>query len=73
MKNILGVDIPNVVIPVSAGRDLVNLVETAAMQQKLIMSGYDPVQELSERLRKRADIMQFDKKEKSKRKGKRNG
>ena len=43
------------------------------MQQKLIMSGYDPVQELSERLRKRADIMQFDKNEKSKRKGKRNG
>ena len=73
VKNILGVDIPNVVIPVSAGRDLVNLVETAAMQQKLIMSGYDPVQELSERLRKRADIMQFDKNEKSKRKGKRNG
>ena len=73
VKNILGVDIPNVVIPVSAGRDLVNLVETAAMQQKLIMSGYDPVQELSERLRKQADIMQFDKNEKSKRKGKRNG
>ena len=58
VKTILGVDVPNIIIPVSAGRDLVNLVETAAMQQKLVMSGYDPVFELSERLRKRADSMQ---------------
>ena len=57
VKTILGVDVPNIIIPVSAGRDLVNLVETAAMQQKLVMSGYDPVFELSERLRKRADSM----------------
>ena len=55
VKTILGVDIPNIIIPVSEGRDLVNLVETAAMQQKLIMSGADPVYELSERLRKRAE------------------
>ncbi len=54
-RNILGVDVPHVVIPVSEGRDLVNLVETAAQQQKLIMSGHDPVGELSERLRRRAD------------------
>jgi len=57
-KRILGVDVPNVIIPVSEGRDLVNLVETAAMQQKLLMSGYDPVEELSERLRVRADRKQ---------------
>ena len=57
-KTILGVDVPNVIIPVSAGRDLVNLVETAAMQQKLILSGYDPVEELSEHLRRRADSME---------------
>lgn len=57
-KTILGVDVPNIIIPVSAGRDLVNLVETAAMQQKLINSGYDPVFELSERLRKRAESLQ---------------
>ena len=55
VKKVLGVDIPNVIIPVSAGRDLVNLVETAAMQQKLIMSGYNPVDSLSEHLRMRAD------------------
>ena len=58
VKRILGVDVPNIIIPVSAGRDLVNLVETAAMQQKLIMSGFDPVFELSERLRKRAETKQ---------------
>ena len=54
-RTILGVDVPNVIIPVSEGRDLVNLVETAAMQQKLIMTGYDPVEELSEHLKRRAD------------------
>jgi HPr kinase/phosphorylase len=57
-KTILGVDVPNVVVPVSEGRDLVNLVETAAMQQKLLMSGHDPVFALSERLRDRADKLQ---------------
>ena len=57
---------PNIVIPVSAGRDLVNLVETAAMQQKLIMSGYNPVEKLSERLRKRADRMETRNRDKEK-------
>ena len=55
-KTILGVEVPNVIIPVSEGRDLVNLVETAAMQQKLLLSGRDPVTELSERLRQRAEV-----------------
>ena len=55
VRTILGVDVPNIIIPVSAGRDLVNLVETAAMQQKLLMLGGDPVNDLSERLRRRAD------------------
>ncbi len=54
-KNILGVDVPQMVIPVSEGRDLVNLVETAAQQHKLVLSGRDPVKQLSGRLRKRAD------------------
>ena len=53
-ESILGVDIPNIIIPVSEGRDLVNLVETAAMQHKLLMTGRDPVKELSERLHNRA-------------------
>lgn len=55
VRTILGVDVPNIIIPVSEGRDLVNLVETAAMQQKLLMTGFDPVMELSERLRLRAE------------------
>lgn len=54
-KTILGVEIPNVIIPVSEGRDLVNLVETAAMQQKLLLTGTDSVAVLQEHLRKRAD------------------
>ncbi|MBR1921882.1 MAG: HPr(Ser) kinase/phosphatase [Kiritimatiellae bacterium] len=54
-KTILGVDVPHIVLPVSEGRDLVNLVETAAQQQKLLLAGHDPVNELSERLRRRAD------------------
>ncbi|MBP5790850.1 MAG: HPr(Ser) kinase/phosphatase [Kiritimatiellae bacterium] len=53
-KNILGVDVPNITIPVSSGRDLVNLVETAALQHRLVMAGHDPVTELSRRLHDRA-------------------
>ena len=56
VKKVLGVDITNVVIPVSEGRDLVNLVETAALQEKLLLSGCDPVGDLSERLRRRASL-----------------
>jgi len=72
-KTILGVDVPNIIIPVSEGRDLVNLVETAAMQQKLLMTGYDPVEDLSERLRERADRLQAKDLNVKKRKGNRNG
>ena len=68
MRTILGVDVPSIIIPVSEGRDLVNLVETAAQQQKLINAGYDSVAELSERLRRRADDPQN-----LKRKGRTNG
>ena len=50
VRTILGVDVPQVVIPVSAGRDLVNLVETAAQQQKLRSAGHDAVKELDARL-----------------------
>ncbi len=64
VKTILGVDLPNIIIPVSEGRDLVNLVETAALQQKVLMSGGDPVYELSERLRKRAESTQINQEKK---------
>ena len=51
VRSILGVDVPQIVIPVSAGRDLVNLVETAAQQFKLRETGRDPVSALDERLK----------------------
>lgn len=66
VRTILGVDVPNIIIPVSEGRDLVNLVETAAQQQRLILSGYDPATVLSEHLRKRADVIESEMKDKRK-------
>lgn len=48
--NILGIDIPHITIPVRPGRDLARLVEVAALQTKLKASGYNPAQELNERL-----------------------
>jgi len=53
-RTILGVEVPQITIPVSAGRDLVNLIETAAQQYKLLASGYDAVKDLDERLCARA-------------------
>ena len=47
---VLGVDIPHITIPVRPGRDLARLVEVAAYQTKLKMSGYNAAQELNERL-----------------------
>jgi len=47
---VLGVDIPHMVIPVRTGRDLARLVEVAAFQTKLKMSGYNAAQDLNERL-----------------------
>jgi len=54
-KEILGVKVPNILLPVSEGRDMVNLVETAAQQHKLIRAGADPASQLSIRLRNLAD------------------
>ena len=54
-RRLLGVDVPQIVIPVSAGRDLVNLVETAAQQFKLRSAGHDAATELDARLRARAE------------------
>jgi HPr kinase/phosphorylase len=48
--DILGVKIPHIIIPVRPGRDLARLVEVAAFQTKLKLSGYNPAQELNERL-----------------------
>lgn len=50
MRRLLGNDVPQVVLPVSEGRDLVTLVETAAQQHKLRLAGHDAMQRLDERL-----------------------
>ena len=47
---ILGVKIPHIIIPVRPGRDLARLVEVAAFQTKLKLSGYDAAEELNKRL-----------------------
>jgi HPr kinase/phosphorylase len=49
-EKVLGVDIPHIVIPVRPGRDLARLVEVAAFQTKLKMSGHNAAQELNDRL-----------------------
>ena len=47
---ILGVDVPEITIPVRPGRDLARLIEVAAFQTKLKASGYNPARELNDRL-----------------------
>ena len=47
---ILGVKIPHIIIPVRPGRDLARLIEVAAFQTKLKLSGYNPAKELNDRL-----------------------
>ena len=47
---ILGVKVPHIIIPVRPGRDLARLVEVAAFQTKLKLSGYNAAEELNKRL-----------------------
>jgi HPr kinase/phosphorylase len=47
---ILGVDVPHITIPVRPGRDLARLIEVAAFQTKLKLSGYNPAKDLNDRL-----------------------
>ncbi|MEW6157152.1 MAG: HPr(Ser) kinase/phosphatase [Verrucomicrobiota bacterium] len=47
---VLGVEIPQITIPVRPGRDLARLIEVAAFQAKLKASGYNPAKELNDRL-----------------------
>ncbi|NLG33842.1 MAG: HPr(Ser) kinase/phosphatase [Lentisphaerae bacterium] len=50
-RNVLGVDIPLITVPVAAGRDLTNVVEVAALNQRLRQMGHDSARELDERLK----------------------
>ena len=47
---ILGISVPHIIIPVRSGRDLARLVEVAAFQTKLKMSGYNAAREFNDRL-----------------------
>ncbi len=47
---ILGVNIPHVIIPVRPGRDIARLIEVAAFQVKLRKSGYNAAEDLNNRL-----------------------
>src|ERR1051325_899768 len=47
---VLGVDVAHITIPVRPGRDVARLIEVAAYQTKLKMSGYNPAKELNDRL-----------------------
>ncbi len=50
-REFMGVSVPQLVIPVAPGRDLVNLVETAAQEHKLRLSGYVAVRELDSQIK----------------------
>lgn len=49
-RTLLGVAIPQIFIPVAPGRDLTNVVETAALDQRLRRLGHDAAKELDEKL-----------------------
>jgi HPr kinase/phosphorylase len=50
IREILGVAIPNIEIPVAPGRDVANIVEVAALDQMLKRLGHDAAKELDEKL-----------------------
>ena len=49
-REILGVKVPQVLVRVVPGRDLVNVIETAALEMKLRRLGHDAAKELDEKL-----------------------
>ena len=51
-REFLGVEVPQLVIPVALGHDLVNLVETAAQEHKVRSSGFVAVSELESRIKR---------------------
>ena len=50
-RTVLGVDIPLITVPVAAGRDLTNVVEVAALNQRLKQMGHNAAKELDEKLK----------------------
>lgn len=57
-RNVLGVAIPLITLPIAPGRDVTNVIEVAALNLRLKQMGVNAAQELNERLKR-----QFSKKE----------
>ena len=51
-RTFLGVEVPQVIVPVAPGRDLVNIVETVAQEFKLRLSGQIAHVDLDERIKR---------------------
>ena len=51
-RDFLGIKVPQVIIPVAPGRDLVNIIETVAQEHKLRMSGQVAYRDLDERIKR---------------------
>jgi len=49
-RDVLGVNVPIVTLPVDAGRELAHVIEVAALNQRLKMLGHDAAKELDEKL-----------------------
>lgn len=49
-KDLMGVKVPQIFLPVAPGRDLANVIETAALDFKLRRLGHDAVKELDQKL-----------------------
>jgi len=47
---LLGIKVPRIFVPVAPGRDLANVIETAALDEKLRRLGHDAAKELDEKL-----------------------
>ncbi len=54
--NVLGIDVPHVILPVRPGRDLARLIEVAALDQKLKSLGHNAAQEFNQRLIERMRV-----------------
>ncbi len=50
-RDVLGVPVPLIAVPVAAGRDLTNVVEVAALNQRMKQMGRDAARELDEKLK----------------------
>ncbi len=49
-RNVLGAELPHVIIPVAPGRELAHIIEVASINQKLKHLGHDAAKELDQKL-----------------------